>query len=130
MADNSNATHFGWHGWGLDDKRKNLWMDGTIVPDANGDGVTYVETLYNGKSNKLLEQLSGHCVVERAAPTAASEPQIEYHPAPSATASSMPLMFKGNAAYASISLGTMPVIALIDTGATGRRGRRLPQPAA
>ena len=122
----SNVTgngHFWWSG--RLNKNPDLWMVGEVLPRAGAGDVFYTETLYDHrKGDAIIMHSEAVCTHETPAPVVASSPApapavTAIVPAPSPAASSMPVMFKGSAAYASISLGTMPVIAPIDTGATG-----------
>jgi clan AA aspartic protease (TIGR02281 family) len=123
--------HQGWQG--RLNKNQDLWMFGEVSMRNDGwSDVWYTETLYDHvHGDKVVMRSAAACIHEGPPPVpvvaqgsgavtsspsavVASAPQST----PAATGSSMPLMFKGAAAYASISLGTLPVIALVDTGAT------------
>lgn len=114
----TNKDRFGWQG--QLHRNRDLWMFGEVSSRNGGyDDVWYTETIYDhGHGDAVVMRSQATCTVERpqqSAPVVASGPAA----VPLSGGSSLPLMFKGASAYASISLGTMPVIALIDTGSTG-----------
>lgn len=75
MTDASDATHFRWQGRSLE--HKDLFIIGTVFANGSG-GATYIEALYNSKTDKLLGELTGKCVVDNtlSAPVVAQSPVV------------------------------------------------------
>ena len=123
MIDASDATHFRWQGRSL--AHKDLYIIGTVFADGAGHA-TYIEALYNSKTEKLLGELTGHCVVDNAAPSpvVAQAPAATpvttstVVPAASQITDRVPFTYAGGEMHVPVALSGYPVTMVVDTGAT------------
>jgi hypothetical protein len=121
MIDASDATHFRWQGRSLE--HKDLFIIGTVFADGVG-GATYIEALYNSKTQKLLGELTGKCLVDNTVslPVVAQSPVIS---APATTQFAapqapdrVPFTYAGGEMHVPVALSGYPVTMVVDTGAT------------